>query len=594
MCPEDHHCPSGSCKADKELCEKCRLPICRDCQIQLWANKIPAIALMNDNWQGYLDAWVYMVGLTWMEKTVASPFWTGQTLFEIQTQRRELGGSSKRKRHKMHDELHAGKGRIAFKGQCFSATMDFEELAKQLKVLEKDEEGQKVELPVTGELLAARVRIYVTAGLIDLNKHMKQATVRRDIVVQYMRMQRDAKHPDYAKYDMKGIEEKAKRWLPTNEPTVPPEVLPRDYLQGASGSEEDEFTGTDKAATPAERCRTEQDLERAMDRARPQLLLVQRDSDAKKDVEASRVNALEQFAKLDLRIASTLENQIQTLYIPRVFHNAMPWCVGGPDFAKRVRPRRGGDPDSTELHIDTFLRMTAGRIEAQFQTDWDFHPAVSGLAFASKVNMSPSMALQKAVGAGGDWDTMTDEKLSAAAEALYKKLHHGHYREGDKRVAIAGRVDKLALCDSLTPVERSFVKNFLFMSSKIPGTRQIRRQMRYLVFSAAVVYGLPVWITITPSERHSGLAIHLFRGRVNDPAFSRSAHGGAFAPYLGYDAPSLRPPKDGAEQGIETVVIDLPDYDLRRLITSRHPQCCVQAFKVACRVIFPALYGFRM
>ena len=94
------------------------------------------------------------------------------------------------------------------------------------------------------------------------------------------------------------------------------------------------------------------------------------------------------FAKLDLRVASTLEDQIQTLYIPRVFTNAMPWCAGGPYFSKRPRPRRGGDRDSTDLPTDTFLRMTAGGIEAQFQTAWGFHPAVSGLAFASIKSIS--------------------------------------------------------------------------------------------------------------------------------------------------------------------------------------------------------------
>ena len=44
----------------------------------------------------------------------------------------------------------------------------------------------------------------------------------------------------------------------------------------------------------------------------------------------------------------------------------------------------------------------------------------------------------------------------------------------------------------------------------------------------------------------------------------------------------------------EAATIDLPEYDLRRLLTSRYPQCCVQAFRVACRIVLPSLYGFRM
>ena len=38
----------------------------------------------------------------------------------------------------------------------------------------------------------------------------------------------------------------------------------------------------------------------------------------------------------------------------------------------------------------------------------------------------------------------------------------------------------------------------------------------------------------------------------------------------------------------------LPPYDLRRLITARDPLCCVNAFLVSCKVVLPALYGFRM
>ena len=43
-----------------------------------------------------------------------------------------------------------------------------------------------------------------------------------------------------------------------------------------------------------------------------------------------------------------------------------------------------------------------------------------------------------------------------------------------------------------------------------------------------------------------------------------------------------------------TIVIDLPEYDTRRRITSRDPLCCVYAFHVMTRVVFPSLYGFRM
>ena len=51
--------------------------------------------------------------------------------------------------------------------------------------------------PLSGEALAARVQVQITSGLRDLNKLVKQATVRRHIVEQLIRMWRDRGHPDY-------------------------------------------------------------------------------------------------------------------------------------------------------------------------------------------------------------------------------------------------------------------------------------------------------------------------------------------------------------------------------------------------------------
>ena len=96
----------------------------------------------------------------------------------------------------------------------------------------------------------------------------------------------------------------------------------------------------DKAATPAVRIWNEKDLEAEMDRARPQLLLNQRDSDAQKDVEASRKNAFSSLSELQIQTSSTLIDQFLTSYIPRVLNVSLPWCVGGPDFPRQQHWRR--------------------------------------------------------------------------------------------------------------------------------------------------------------------------------------------------------------------------------------------------------------
>ena len=73
--------------------------------------------------------------------------------------------------------------------------MDWSGMVQQLENMEHNEAYRCV--PMSGEALAARVQIQIQAGLVDLNRLIKQATVRRHVVVQLIRMWRDAGHPDY-------------------------------------------------------------------------------------------------------------------------------------------------------------------------------------------------------------------------------------------------------------------------------------------------------------------------------------------------------------------------------------------------------------
>ena len=59
------------------------------------------------------------------------------------------------------------------------------------------------------------------------------------------------------------------------------------------------------------------------------------------------------------------------------------------------------------------------------------------------------------------------------------------------------------------------------------------------------------------------------------------------------NVPGLQPANTESAEG-EYVEIELPDYDTRHKIASRDPLCCVYAFDVMARVVFPSLYGFRM
>ena len=67
------------------------------------------------------------------------------------------------------------------------------------------------DLPIVGQALAARVQVEVQGGLMSISNVLKQATVRRDIVVRLIMMFHDLGHPDYFGLRRATIEAKARK-----------------------------------------------------------------------------------------------------------------------------------------------------------------------------------------------------------------------------------------------------------------------------------------------------------------------------------------------------------------------------------------------
>ena len=164
----------------------------------------------------------------------------------------------------------------------------------------------------------------------------------------------------------------------------------------------------------------------------------------------------------------------------------------------------------------------------------------------------------------------------------------GEYvKANGSRAPINGDTRRMLQAVGLTAAQRAILQNMQFISSRVPGTRQVRRGMNHVIFSAKIVYGLPVICTITPSERHNGLALRLTRYRRRDPAVDalRREIGVGDANIIGSESPSL-------EQ--EVVDVDIPAYDIRKLLSAKDPLCVVDAFIVITRVLLPALLDVRM
>eukprot|EP00972_Heterocapsa_arctica_P115196 16446517-Heterocapsa_arctica.AAC.1 len=64
------------------------------------------------------------------------------------------------------------------------------------------------------------------------------------------------------------------------------------------------------------------------------------------------------------------------------------------------------------------------------------------------------------------------------------------------------------------------MRSMTYVASSLPGTQQIREKMGHALFGSRVFYGECLFLTISPSERHSGLALRLSRLRRNDPVLT--------------------------------------------------------------------------
>ena len=386
-------------------------------------------------------------------------------------------------------------------------------------------------------------------GLVDLNRLLREATVRYDVMVRLIQMHKDAGHSDYQATDMGRVRDKARVLNPTAEPSIPAEIaemLDADEMERLDDT-------TDKAATPAERTFHEANLVREMARSRPMIVVAQRDSDAQKDVAASRVHALSTVTSLDLQIGSNLLGQFQTEYIPRVFSLTLPYQVGGPDFPGQHRRRRGPESETMiqALDLPKYTAMMPRRVESQVRWDWDLAPGLQSLSFASKVNQSVGISLKKGLRRLEDAhdNEVEDSQIGKAMKRLYDLLHDGEYLDdNNNRKKIGGDISKLHKVIGLSPLQLAIIRNMYFMSANLSGTRQVRKLIGHMLTAGRVVYGIPVFMTVTPGERHSSLTCHLTRYRSNDPGIKIGSP--ELQVLAGHSSPSLLEVSVGHRQHI--------------------------------------------
>ena len=196
--------------------------------------------------------------------------------------------------------------------------------------------------------------------------------------------------------------------------------------------------------------------------------------------------------------------------------------------------------------------------------------------------------MQTKTGAG-EIGQASETDMAQAAAGLYHKLEHGSYLHNGKRRKIAGDVSKLMFAQDLTQQQRTLLADVRFRCAAVPGTQDIRVKIGRVGFWASVFYGNGIFMNVSPGERHNYLAIRMSRYRGDDPfVASSSANAQAQRSWIGQNRPSLEPSDD------DTFEMEIPGYDLRRLVQPQDPLCAANAFFVQLRTILSTILGIRV
>ena len=246
----------------------------------------------------------------------------------------------------------------------------------------------------------------------------------------------------------------------------------------------------------------------ALNEVRPVALFPDRDSFNMVPRSAQEILALKKHYSLEASTGKRLVEQWQNQYMALAHPFSIPRAVSCADFPNKRRLRR--EADAPLLEPLEFAKMVAARVEAGVRNDWTLVPSARNLATKWKALCGDDAACRHKV----DMDkpgTVLAAELSAAAAGLYEKLQKGYWWDGRKRRKINSDVSKLQYAQDLSPMERDLVRDLTFLSSKVAGSQQIRLDIGHGLFGARVEYGDPIFLTISPSSRHSGLVARFSR-----------------------------------------------------------------------------------
>ena len=108
--------------------------------------------------------------------------------------------------------------------------------------------------------------------------------------------------------------------------------------------------------------------------------------------------------------------------------------------------------------------------------------------------------------------------IEQGAISLCRALH-GKYLDVDGRMKEArGDMTKLRWVPGLSGAAQKLLQNIEHVSQKLPGTQEVRLNMRFELHSYRVKCGVPIFVTFSPDEAHNYIMLKFSRVRRSDAA----------------------------------------------------------------------------
>ena len=477
------------------------------------------------------------------------------------------------------------------RGNVTSFALPWTDILRELSGMDSGEFG--CALPRTGAELADTVQVLIRRGSwqqeTTAQSLLHHARVRRRVVLDLLRGAVRRGHRGYSLLDWAETERRA-ALLP--EDGIPPEVTKlldpdRHFTQ----------LRPDKAADPAEPGEHDSAAIAAqLADMRPHAVMLEYSGNVEGDTQAKAGTAWSAVAaqvrgdeeneashkQLNITVGDRPVDQFKPLYMAVAFCWCFKFSVGLPDVLWKdtvTRDRR--DALAPVVDIATWCQQMARRVESQFARDWLFMFAAWNQCFRQAVNRSRTLYSYTPRAEA----PMTKEELTEGAVALCAALK-GKYRPfpGGPLQPVNGDLAKVGLVETLSRVARRMLENVRHTSQQIPGTVETRRLMRHETHAYRIVFGEPIFVTISPAERDSFLTAKLFRVRASDPICrldpAAASWGGRFRPKLGVDL-----------EEDEVAEVDVPDFQARRHIAACDPLASVEAFHVQLRLVLRHIFG---